>query len=121
MSRIPLSLHISHLGKKYTMDTRFHNFTQAIRDVKRAAHTQQRFSQEVTGAGKTQDLVLISGSKPEAMKRIKQTYAKPVGFSGEASLGANRGRKIHASSDAPKSKKKRRSEQDVSKGILGAH
>ena len=87
------------------MDTRFHNFTQTIRDVKRAEHTQQRFSKEVTGRGNTQNLVSVAGSKPEGIKQIKQTYAKPVSFSGETPLGAERGRHIAASADAPKSKK----------------
>ena len=104
--------HISHLGEEYiTMDTRFYNFTQTIRDVKRAEHTQQRFSNEVTGVGKTQDQVSIAGSKPDAMKIIKPTYARPVGFSGEVPLGSARGRHISASADAPKQKKKRRSKQ----------
>ena len=87
------------------MDTRFHNFTQTIRDVERAEHTQQRFSKEVTGRGNTQNLVSVAGSKPEGIKQIKQTYAKPVSFSGETPLGAERGRHIAASADAPKSKK----------------
>jgi hypothetical protein len=100
-----LNQHISHLGKEYTMDTRFHNFTQAIRDVKRATHTQQRFSQEVTGTGKTQELVQISGSKPGEAKQIKQTYAKPVAFAQQEPLGANRGRSIAVSKGAPVQKK----------------
>lgn len=87
------------------MDTRFHNFTQAIKDVRRATHTQQRFSQEVTGTGKTQKLVQISGSKPGETKRIKQTYAKPVAFAQEEPLGANRGRSIAVSKGAPEQKK----------------
>ena len=86
------------------MDTRFYNFTQTIRDVKRAEHTQQRFSKEVTGVGKTQDQVSIAGSKPDAMKIIKPTYARPVGFSGEVPLGSARGCQISASADAPKQK-----------------
>ena len=102
--------HISHLGEEYiTMDTRFYNFTQTIRDVKCAEHTQQRFSKEVTGVGKTQDQVSIAGSKPDAMKIIKPTYARPVGFSGEVPLGSARGRHISASADRcgrPKAKKK---------------
>ena len=87
------------------MDTRFHNFSQAIEDVARATKLQKSFSKEVTGTGKTQKLVSIAGSKPGEIKRVKQTYAKPVGFAQQEPLGANRGRSIAVSKGAPEQKK----------------
>ena len=88
------------------MDANFHQFTKQARDAKKAKQAQIRFGKEVTGRGKTQDLVLISGSKPEHQKQIKPKMARVVAF-GERPLGhaAPRSHAISARSNPPKQKK----------------
>ena len=88
------------------MDANFYQFRKQARDAKMAKHAQIRFSKEVTGRGKTQDLVLISGSKPEHQKQIKPKMARVVAF-GERPLGqaAPRSHAISARSSPPKHKK----------------
>jgi len=88
------------------MDANFYQFRKQARDAKKAKQAQIRFGKEVTGRGKTQDLVLISGSKPEHQKQIKPKMARVVAF-GERPLGhaAPRSHAISARSNPPKQKK----------------
>ena len=88
------------------MDTRFYNFSKAVNDLNKAKHNQVRFSKEVTGKGKTQDLVQMSGSRPGPLQNKRTKLAPAVSFVREAPLGQAKGKKINAASDAPKRKKK---------------
>eukprot|EP00035_Acanthoeca_spectabilis_P017075 m.356710 g.356710 ORF g.356710 m.356710 type:complete len:343 (-) comp16606_c0_seq6:2021-3049(-) len=103
-----LSMCCSIFYCKEYMDANFYQFVKNARSLKKAHQTQIQFSKEVTGRGRTQDLVSIAGSKPDAMKDMTPKYAKPVAFSGERPLGQPaKGRAIPARFDPPTSRQKK--------------
>ena len=70
------------------MDSQFYEYAKSVHDKKKAMQTIQQFAKEVTGKGKTQEAVSMSGSKPTQYRPPKPKYAHPTSFSGLPPLGA---------------------------------
>ena len=88
------------------MDSQFYEYAKSVHDKKKAMQTIQQFAKEVTGKGKTQEAVSMSGSKPTQYRPPKPKYAHPTSFSGLPPLGAGpRGKTIKAHGQPPKAKK----------------